>query len=168
MRCITFALGVVLLFGLSSAKAEETDAEKVLNEYGEFVVGGSWKGIGAGGVETELKHVWIAEKKFIQVTQHGSTAVLAVISVDPNSKQVNIWWFLPLGLSTTVVTREKDGVWILDNCRVNEERQIVSTKVRITKLEPDKMQLTTLESNINGKPQNIKPAPASVIWTRQK
>ncbi len=120
MKRIAFCLSSVMVLSLSSfAQAEETDAEETLKSVGEFIIGGVWTAEGGDG-EDGIQFSWFGKNKFIRIKfirisgpkDKEPMDLEIVIGVDPTTKKVSTWVFMPVGFRKGTMAQQEKGVWI--------------------------------------------------------
>ncbi len=168
MKRISLCLVGLMVLSLSSfARGEETDAEKTLKSFGEFMVGGVWK-MELDGKKRTSHYSWFGDNKFIRIsttTDGKPDDSLLILGIDPNTEHVSLWGFSEKGVSTSTLTQHDKNVWNVEVTFNNDAGQKNTWKGRFVRIGQDELSIETIEVIEDGTAKKVLPA---WVWTRHK
>ena len=151
-------LSTALLLAASMVVGQ-AEGEKAFKSYVDFAVGGVWTCTIDG---EELKHSYhmMDGGQFLQLQGKGGLVpYVAIIGVDPKSKQCTWWNFMEDGgVGQNKMTLESDGVWLLQG-RGDGPKGQVRYKGRLTRVGKDEVREKIIVFRIGdddqGTPTNV-------------
>ena len=160
---LAIAMATVVAF-VSNSFAQQTDGRDVFDSYASFAVGGSWTTT-VGDNKLEATYTWVRGKKFAQLDEKGGVLpFVAMFGVDPDTKKCTWWFYSEDGsLGTSVMTRESDGVWMLQGSGKGGRGE-TRYKGRISRVDDNTVEHEVIEYIANGEEQPT----GKFTWKRQR
>ena len=145
----------------------QADANTTYNDLADLLVGGVWQLKEDDGTIVEHAYRRILDGQFLKNTassMSGGAPGIAIVGIDPMTKQVTFWIFGQDGyVGTSTATAESKDVWHFKG-RGKGSKGELRIEFRMTKEGADEIKVAIISNTLNGEEQDAKPE----VWRRRK